>query len=786
MQHGATEQQRNQDLTSKTAFTGTVSLKKASLRKIFSVSTPLLFMGVCTVMPVSLLLSIPLGLFVWFALQAGPVAAGQVLHSSCAWIPSLGITLSFRLDGLGLLFALLISGIGALVLLYASSYLHDHPHLGRFYLFLLLFMAAMLGAVLSGDLITLFVFWELTGICSFLLIGFDYQQAASRRAALQALLVTGSGGLALLGGLMLLAQASGSSDLSVILSSGDLIRSHNLYLPILVLMLAGAFTKSAQFPFHFWLPGAMAAPTPVSAYLHSATMVKLGVFLLARFSPVLGGTDAWLYCLVTAGGITLLLGSLKALLRSDLKQILAWTTVSALGMLTMLLGLGTSQAITAALLLLAVHALYKSSLFLVAGAIDHGAGSRELSRLGGLRSYMPQVAVAAALAGLSMAGFLPLAGFIAKELVYEATLHGPIAPWLISLTVFLGNSMTVAAALLAGYLPFSGRLQDSGLHPHQVPVRLWLPPLVPALLGLLTGLSPDGFGSLLLAPALAQVAGTQTPVQLALWHGVNPVLLLSLATLGLGIGLFNQRSRFPVSLQPPSWGAEPCYDRLLDGLPRLASAVTLRLQSGRLRYYLMTVAGTAVVLMAVTLVKNSTVPLTLPQPDGSLHEWLTGLVILSGALMAAITRSRLAAVAALGVVGYGVALIYILFGAPDLAMTQFCIETLSIILFVLVLHKLPHFTLLSGTVSRLRDMAIALGVGGVMTWLVLRAVSQPLAPSLSSWFMEQSLPAGHGRNVVNVILVDFRALDTLGEITVLAVAALGVYGMLKRRTGPGE
>lgn len=737
-------------------------------------------------MPVLLLLSIPLGLFAWFASQIGPVAVGQVLHSSLAWIPSLGVTLSFRLDGLGLLFALLISGIGALVLLYASSYLHDHPHLGRFYLFLLFFMAAMLGAVLSADLITLFVFWELTGICSFLLIGFEYQQEASRRAALQALLVTGAGGLALLAGLVLLAQASGSADLSVILNSGDRIRNHDLYLPILILMLAGAFTKSAQFPFHFWLPGAMAAPTPVSAYLHSATMVKLGVFLLARFSPVLGGTDSWLYCLVMVGGITLLLGSLKALLKGDLKQILAWTTVSALGMLTMLLGLGTPLAITAAMLLLVVHALYKSSLFLVAGAIDHGTGTREISRLGGLRSSMPQVALAAGLAGLSMAGFLPLAGFIAKELVYEATMQGPLAPWLVSLAAFLGNAMTVTAALLAGYLPFYGSLRDTTLHPHKTDLGLWLPPLIPALLGLLIGLMPGSLGSLLLTPAVAQVLGAPLPVQLALWHGINPVFLLSLVTLGLGIGLYSLRNRFPIPAQPPSWGAEPCYDYLLEGLPKLARAITLHLQSGRLRYYLMTVAGTAITLMAAILIKNSTIPMTLPRPDGSLHEWLTGLVILCGALMATITRSRLAAVAALGVVGYGVALIYIIFGAPDLAMTQFCIETLSIILFVLVLHKLPQFTLLSGTVSRLRDMVIALGIGGVMTWLVLRAVSQPLPPSLSSWFMEQSLPAGHGRNVVNVILVDFRALDTLGEITVLAVAALGVYGMLKRRTGQGE
>lgn len=732
------------------------------------------------------LLAIPLGLFAWFTAQIAPITNGQILQGTLSWIPSLQISLSFRLDGLGLLFSLLISGIGVLVLLYASSYLHDHPRLGRFYGYTLAFMSAMLGTVLAGDLITLFIFWELTGLCSFLLIGFDYQQAASRRAALQALLITGAGGLALLAGLILLAQVAGSS-LEMILTSGNQIRNHGLYLPILLLMLAGAFTKSAQFPFHFWLPGAMAAPTPVSAYLHSATMVKLGIFLLARFSPVLGGTDAWFFWLTTIGGITLVLGAAKAVLRSDLKQILAWTTVSALGMLTFLLGIGTPLAMTAAMLLLTVHALYKSALFLAIGAVDHGTGTRDVQRLGGLAPSMPQVALAAGLAALSMAGLLPFSGFIAKELFYEATLHGPTAPALLTGVALLGNSLTMAAALLAGYFPFYGTLRDGSLHPHRVDLRLWLPPLLPALIGLLVGLFPAGFGTLLVMPAVAQVAGTPVPVELALWHGFSPVLLLSLATLASGLGLYLLCRRWTWLQRLPGWDTEQLYDLLLEFLPRAAAGITLRLQSGRLRYYLMTVTGTAVALMAGTLAAvNSSADLQLQMPDGSLHEWLTALVILAGALFATITSSRLAAVAALGVVGYGVALIYIIFGAPDLAMTQFCIETLSIILFVLVLHKLPRFALLSTIRTRLRDLVVALGIGSVMTMLVWRAVSQPLIPSLSAWFMEQSLPAGHGRNVVNVILVDFRALDTLGEITVLAVAALGVYGMLKKRKGERE
>jgi multicomponent Na+:H+ antiporter subunit A len=733
---------------------------------------------------------LPLTLCVYFMGQIKPVSSGELLQQSFAWIPSLGITFTLRLDGLSLLFALLISGIGALVVIYASSYLHGHRHLGRFYGLILAFMAAMLGTVLAGDLITLFIFWELTGICSFLLIGFDHSQEASRRAALQALLVTGAGGLALLAGVILIGQAAGSLELATVLASGELLRGHPLYLPILLLVLAGAFTKSAQFPFHFWLPGAMAAPTPVSAYLHSATMVKLGIYLLARLSPALGGNEEWFFCLALTGGITMLLGGMIALLHNDLKQILAWSTVAALGTLTLLLGLSSPMAVTAAMLLLPVHALYKSALFLSAGAVDHGTGSRDISRLGGLARSMPWVAAAAGLAALSMAGLPPLAGFIAKELFYETTLQMQTLATPATVVAILGSALTVAAALLAGYLPFFGTEGHPTPELHRLAPRLWLPALLPALAGLLAGLFPGQFGRWLVAPAAASVYGGPLPVELALWHGINPVLFLSLATLGAGLALTLLR-RPLLKLLPTAgnccgwWGPERLYALLLTSLTTTAARVTAVLQSGRLRYYLMAVIGVTVCLIASTLATNFTLPSRLPLPDGGLHEWLTAAVILAGALMATITTSRLAAVAALGTVGYGVALIYIIFGAPDLAMTQFCIETLSIILFVLVLHKLPRFTLLSSPGSRFRDLLVALSIGGIMTTLALLAIAQPMTPQISSWFLEQSLPLGHGRNVVNVILVDFRALDTLGEITVLAIAALGVYGLLKPRSGEG-
>lgn len=731
---------------------------------------------------------VPLALFGFFGAQAGVVATGRQVRIAYDWIPSLGVDLSFTLDGLSLLFVLLITGIGVLVVVYASSYLHGHRHQGRFYGLILAFMAAMLGTVLAGDLITLFIFWELTGLCSYLLIGFDHGREAARKAALQALLVTGAGGLALLAGFLLLGGTVGSMELATILAAGDAVRGHPLYLPILLLVLAGAFTKSAQFPFHFWLPGAMEAPTPVSAYLHSATMVKLGVYLLARLSPVLGGTDAWFWWLTVAGGVTMVAGGFLALVRSDLKQILAYSTVAALGTLTLLLGLHTSAAATAAMVFLLVHALYKSALFLAAGAVDHGAGIRDLGRLGGLSRTMPWVALGAGLAALSMAGVAPLAGFVAKELLYEAKLQAPLAAKWVTAAGFMGNALTVAVAVMLGYLPFYGRKPDPPPHHHRVEPLLWLPPLFPALMGLLIGIVPGLAGQWLVAPAVAAVRGAPVPVDLALWHGVNPVFLLGVATVATGVGIASVRGallrRLPAG-SGPGWGTERGYGLLLDGMLGLARWQTRFLQNGRLRYYIMTVVGGAVFLMGVAILRSGEIPRQLPRPDGGLHEWLAAGVILAGALTAATTTSRLAAVAGLGTVGYGVALVYILYGAPDLAMTQFCIETLSIVLFVLVLYRLPRFSLLSRPGGRVRDILVACSIGGFMTVLVWLAVSQTLVPHISSYFLEQSLPAGHGRNVVNVILVDFRALDTLGEITVLAVAALGVYGLMKARGGGG-
>ncbi len=744
-----------------------------------------------------LLALLPAGLAVYFATFVSKVAAGETTVISYPWAPGLGVNLSFYVDGLSLLFALLISGIGALVVVYAGGYLADKPQLGRFYPLVLMFMASMLGVVLAGNVITLFVFWELTSLTSYLLIGLDHDRPTARAAALQALLVTGGGGLALLAGLLLLGQVGGSLELATLLGNGTAIREHALYPPILLLILLGAFTKSAQVPFHFWLPNAMEAPTPVSAYLHSATMVKAGVYLLARLSPVLGGTEGWHYLVTGAGMATMLLGALLALAQTDLKRILAYSTVSTLGALVLLLGLDTTLSVKAAMLFLLVHALYKGALFLVAGAVDHEAGTRDIRRLGGLARAMPITAIAAGLAALSMAGLPPMLGFINKELLYEAKLQAPRAAGLVTAAGVAANILLVAVAGIVGFRPFFGRGGETPKKPHEAPLALWLGPAVLAGLGVLSGLFPDALPSTLVSAAASAVRAQPTEIELALWHGISPVLALSILTVAAGAGIYVGQAalRRAVARFAPwiiaalrnagRWGPQRAYDLALRGLNSVAGAQTRVLQSGYLRSYLTIIILTTVGLASYTLISRGGLTLgARPAGEASnirFYEILIGVLILAATLLALRTTSRLTAVAALGVVGYGVALIYTLFGAPDLAMTQFAVETLTVFLFVLVLYRLPRFANFSTRRARIRDAFVALTAGGLMTVLVLVATAIPLTSRLSPFFAENAVPLARGRNIDNVILVDFRGLDTLGEITVLAVAAIGVYALLKLR-----
>jgi multicomponent Na+:H+ antiporter subunit A len=730
---------------------------------------------------------IPAGIFSLLLLLLPRVTSGNTITIAFPWVPSLGVEFSLLVDGLSLLFGLIITMVGTLVVLYAGAYLAGNNQLKRFYFYILFFMFAMLGVVFSQNLITLFVFWELTSISSYLLIGFYHEKEASRKAALQALLVTGGGGLLLLLGILLLGLVTGSYDIQVLSSQVAAIQDSPFYVAILILVLLGAFTKSAQFPFHFWLPGAMEAPAPVSAYLHSATMVKAGVYLIARLTPVLGGTSLWMGIIVVVGAATMLLGAWIALGQTDLKRILAYSTVSVLGMLTFLLGLGSTLAAKAAMVLLIAHALYKGSLFLAAGSVDHETGTRDILQLGGLRRLMPVTTVVVVLAALSQAGIPPLLGFISKELLYEVTLETEPYALLLTGLALLTSVLLVAIAAVVAIRPFWGKLIETPRKPHEAPWQMNLGPVVLVSLSLLFGLFPGWTGNTFVAPAASAILGEAINVKLALWHGITPMLILSLVTIGLGVLLFwmqNPLQRLVQKLDLGSVvGPQKLYQLSWQGIDWLAQFQTRILQNGSLPYYLLTVVVTTTFLVGFTLLRQGNWEGVLKGfGDLRIYEIVIVGIILAAAISVVRSNSRLAAVASLGAVGFSVALIYILFGAPDLAMTQFSIETLTVILFVFVLYRLPRFSTLTGKATRFRDVLVALAAGGMMTLLVLVVTSTPLVSRLTPFFAENSYTLAKGRNIVNVILVDFRGIDTLGEITVLAVAAIGVFALMKLRT----
>ncbi len=728
---------------------------------------------------------LPLGLFAFFASYIPAVASGSVLESNFAWVRDLGISLAFRLDGLGLLFALLITGIGALVVIYASGYMAGHEHEGRFYLLLLAFLSSMLGLVLANNLLTLFLFWELTSITSYLLIGFENQKAEARSAALQAFLVTGGGGLALLGGLILLGMAGGSYQISDLVNAGDSLSEHALFVPALLLILVGAFTKSAQFPFHFWLPNAMAAPTPVSAYLHSATMVKAGVYLLARLYPVFHESVYWQGAVTGVGLVTILVGAFLVLNSSDLKRILAYSTISSLGTMTMLFGIGSEEAAKAGIVFLLAHALYKGALFMIAGAIDHETGTRDVDRLGGLRAKMPLLTLFAGLAALSLAGLGPLLSFIGKELLFEAALAMQ-GVWLVLVpAAVFSSAVSVALALILVLRPFFGQLKPTPVHPHDPPAALWLGPAVLSVLGLAMGLFPQAASTYLAQPAVQAVLNEPVVVKLYLWHGLNTALGLSALAIALGALLYfgwdawrKQAERLQPILR---WGPEAGYSWSLLLLNWAAKLQTRVLQNGYLRYYLLAIILATISLAGSLLLQQGGLHWPKDLTEIYFYEAALAVLIVIAALAAVRSRSRLGAIAAMGVVGYSIALIFLQFGAPDLAMTQFLIESITVVLFVFAFYHLPRFDPLGPPGPRLIHAIVAVLVGALMTGLVLSAVRVDLFPSISEYFIENSVSLAHGRNIVNVILVDFRGIDTLGEITVLAVAAAGVYAILKYR-----
>jgi NADH:ubiquinone oxidoreductase subunit 5 (subunit L)/multisubunit Na+/H+ antiporter MnhA subunit/multisubunit Na+/H+ antiporter MnhB subunit len=720
-----------------------------------------------------------LGLLLAWLTTFLPAVREGALEGSLPWVPSLGLTLSLYLDGLSLLFAMLIVGIGAVVALYAGYYFDDARELNRFYMLLLAFMSAMLALVLAGNVLTLFIAWELTSVVSFLLIGFYGETSAEARAgALRALVVTGGGGLALLVGLALLGTAADSMELRDILANTTL-RENPWYTAFTVLIFAGCFAKSAQWPLHFWLPGAMSAPTPASAYLHSATMVKAGIYLLLRLYPALGDTALWQYGLMGFGLATMLVGALLALRQRDLKACLAYSTVSQLGALVALIGLPEGAGLKAALVGILAHSLYKAALFLTAGAVDHAAGTRDLGKLGGLANALPGWAAVALLAGLSMAGLPPLLGFAAKETLLDAMLESPL-PLLI---VVASAALTVAMACILVWDVFMGQRHDTSHAVHE-PARGML--LAPTLLvggALLAGLRLETVVTPLIQPALKK------EVHLTLFSGFNEPFLLSLVAVAAGLGIFAARGRWRGWALPALPSGTQIYNALVVGVEK-AGDLALRTQNGKLRYYLVVILG-AVTLLQLSAGLNHITGMTLQLRWNGETDILRGLLLLLalGTMVASIfIRRHFMAALVLGVAGYSVGGLFLLEPAPDVALVQFMVETLGTVLLIIMLAKIsePEREAAMNNLWKqsrpglLRDILIAVLVGGGVGLFALAAVNNraALPNTITVWHLQNALPLLGFPDVVGAIVTDFRGMDTIIEITVFSVASLGALTLL--------
>jgi multicomponent K+:H+ antiporter subunit A len=714
------------------------------------------------------------------------VMAGEVVTTGVDWLPDLGMNVNLMLDGLGLFFASLILGIGLLIIAYARYYLAREDNMGEFFTYLLLFQGAMVGIVLSDNILLLLVFWELTSLSSFLLIGYWKHLPEGRQGARMALTVTGMGGLAMIGGMLILGQIVGSYDLSVILQNRDLIQNSPLYLPALILILLGCFTKSAQFPFHFWLPHAMAAPTPVSAYLHSATMVKAGIFLMARMWPVLSGTPEWFVIVTGAGLITMVLGAVIALFKHDLKALLAFSTVSHLGLITMLLGTGTAFGAMAAVFHILNHATFKAALFMSAGIIDHGAHTRDIRRLGGLRHLMPVTFVIATVAALSMAGMPLLNGFLSKEMMLEETTHTVLfdLPWLVPALATFGSLFSAAYCFrLIAHTFLGPKREDYPATPHDPGPGLWLPPAILVVLVVAIGIAPF-LAEPLVTMVTSAVLGTAAELpetHLKIWHGVTPALYMSAVAITGGLillALYRPALRLWDAAPRPE--AKSIFDAVIAAALALARGITHPLHNGAFSRY--------AAIMAVTVIAAGYHAWTTGAPGAATRSIQpAGPVEIAGwAMLVAATgglvflhRNRLLSLILIGIVGLMVSVGFVFFSAPDLAMTQITVEVVSIILLLLALNFLPNRTPVESTVlRRTRDALVAIA-GGLATmamsyhFLLREAVATPI----SQYHLANSYTGGGGHNVVNVILVDFRGFDTFGEIIVLGIAALLIYAL---------
>lgn len=743
-----------------------------------------------------LALPVPVVLFILFSTKMPILAEGKIVQSVANWIPSLDIQLSFYLDGLSMLFSLLITGIGSLVVLYSIFYLSKKEQLVHFYVYLLIFMGSMLGVVLSDNVFVLYTFWEFTSISSFLLIGFWFYREKSTYGAQKSMLVTVFGGLSMLGALILLSITAETNSIRTMIASRSEIIESNLFIPILILLLLGAFTKSAQFPFHSWLPDAMEAPTPVSAYLHSATMVKAGIYLVARFSLIFSGSDEFFIIVSGIGLITLCLGSFLASRQTDLKGILAYSTISQLGMIMTMLGFGTGAAALAAIFHIFNHATFKGSLFMIAGIVDHETGTRDIRRLGGLYTFMPISATLAFFGAFSMAGIpLPIFnGFLSKEMFLDSSLKleqtsgfaGLFAEWAPILAV-IGSIFTFVYSMYLVFGTFTGKAKLGQLEkkPHEAPIGMLISPIILIVFVVLIGLLPNLINEPLLAPAVASITGDFAITHLKFWHGFNTPLYMSLIVVVIGTMLaFTLKKWQPIyNAIPGKFSSDHWYQSLINGLLKFSSVFTKSYMTGSLRLYTSIIlvfltASTSIFIYVTDGFKISfddLAPVTWP-------EVLVGFVMAVAAIATIWMTQRIAAIIVIGVVGYGLSLLFVFFRAPDLALTQLIVETITVALFLLCFTHLPKLKKSDKKSSeKLVDFVIAASTGALLTIVAISSHSSKYFDSIAKYFVDNSYELGGGDNIVNVILVDFRGLDTLFEIAVLGLAALGIFAMIKYR-----
>ncbi|MHA0856406.1 Na+/H+ antiporter subunit A [Paenibacillus sp. CMAA1364] len=766
-------------------------------------------------------LPFPALLFLYFLMKIPVVRTGEYMMATVSWMPSLGINISLILDGLSLLFALLITGMGALVILYSIYYLKKKTEsIRHFYIYLMMFMGAMLGVVLSDNLMVLYGFWELTSISSFLLIAFWHRREKSRYGALKSMLITVFGGLAMFAGFNLLYVMTGTFSIREMIGQVDVMTTHSLFLPAMLLILLGAFTKSAQFPFHIWLPDAMEAPTPVSAYLHSATMVKAGLYLVARVSPIFAGQAEWFWIVSLTGLITLIYGSFNAIKQTDLKAMLAYSTISQLGMIMSLLGLGSAAAFfpgteaslfytlatTAAMFHLINHAIFKGSLFMVVGIVDHETNTRDIRKLGGLMSLMPITFTIAIIGTFSMAGLPPFNGFLSKEMFFTAMLNirnldvfniqsGMI---IFAVVAWIASVFTFVYSMILVMKTFTGKLQVDKLDktPHEASIGLLISPVILGSLAVVFGIFPNILSYSLIEPAMASIhhgllaTGDTFQVHIQMWHGWTPEIFMTLGVIVVGILLFRVYKRF--AIMDRQWGSRVSLNRLYDGSLRLlergSNQLTKRYMTGSVRHYLLYIFGFLIVALLSTMLLSDGIQFRMDQyAPVSFYEMMVIFVLLLAAIAVPFAKSRIVAILLTGAVGYMVTLLFVIFRAPDLALTQMIIETVSVTLFLLCFKFLPE---LKKSIVTLRfkstNLIISMGVGITMTLIALAAFGSSPFASISEFFVDNSYALAGGNNVVNVILVDFRGFDTLFEIMVLGIASLAIYGLIQLRMEPAE